>query len=228
MDKERENDNGFIRRALKDADNKERKTNEHIKTAFQEVDLLKQKYSKGTADEYNKLASNFNSLLKAYHQQGDQYKTIKLENEQIEAAIPEKVKKAVVETSDALKQEIKQLNNLINCYKAEIEQLKQKAVFLQDKVKYLCEAIFEVMRAIFTLKYNNKDKSPNPYRSDLTEKADLLIDVLEHKSRVALAYAENHELEKGLDGMGVSAELENDVRNRIRQLRQKKAYEIGD
>ena len=76
------------------------------------------------------------------------------------------------------------------------------------------------------MKYGYKDKSKNTYKSELTESADYLIDALEQKSRSAFLDAGFPDFEKGMDGMGVTVELERSVQNCFSKPR-KKEYEIG-
>ena len=108
----------------------------------------------------------------------------------------------------------------------ELERLKQKAAALQDKVHSIYQTLYDIMRAVFTLKYSYKDKSPNPYRSELTERADYLIDALEQKSRAAFLGAGFIDLEKGMSGMGVTVELERAVQSQLPKKKQHE-HEIG-
>jgi len=111
--------------------------------------------------------------------------------------------------------------------RAELERLKQKAVGLQEKVRSLCQTLYDIMRAVFTLKYDYKNKSNNPYKSELTENADYLIDALEQKSRAAFIDAGFPDMEKGMSGMGVTVELEKDIQKRLPKSKRHE-HEIGD
>lgn len=90
----------------------------------------------------------------------------------------------------------------------------------------LCQIIHDIVRAVFTLKYRYSDKSPNPYKSELTEHASHLIDALERNSRSALQDAGETELVKGIDGMEISASLEKDVSAHMPRHKSR-GYEIG-
>ena len=76
------------------------------------------------------------------------------------------------------------------------------------------------------LKYSYKDKSKNPYKSELIESADYLIDALEQKSRATFLNAGFPDFEKGMSGMGVTVELEKGIQNRLPQSK-KYGQEIG-
>lgn len=220
-------DDGFIQRALKETANKERKAQRDIETAYEQADALKTHYSQGTAEKYNELADRYNQLAVLSQKLKAIYERSEYEKKQLKESIAERVKKAVTDETCAIRTENSRLTGLINDLKTEIENWKQKANVLQVKVSGLCQVIYDMIRAVFTLKYGWKDKSPNPYKSDLTKSASFLVDALERRSRDALINAGHPELEKKLDGMGVSMDLEKDVQAQYVK-HNPKDYILGD
>lgn len=220
MDSEKQIGDGFVQRALKEADSKQHKAQRDIQIAFRQAAELKLYYSQGTAEKYKELARKFNQLLTLSQKLNNQYDILAQEKKQIEDSIPERVKQAVITATDALRTENAQLRRMVESLKTDIKCGK-------NKIESLCQTLHDVISAILTLKYRYKDKSPNPCKSQLTERASYLIDALERESRAALHDAGHPELEKGLDSMGLSKCIEKDINNHIPRERIKE-YEIGD
>lgn len=107
----------------------------------------------------------------------------------------------------------------------ELNGWKQRVAALQGTVRSLCQFIHDAMQAVFTLKYNYKGGHPNPCKSTLTTPASELIDVLERQAHRALQQADHTELEKGLDGMGLTPELSAALH--IGKAKKRNQMEIG-
>ena len=208
-DREKASFDAHIQRVYKAAAEKER-----------QADALQARYSQGIAENYQALGRKYAMLFQSSAQLKRRCDAAEQSYHKLEAAIPEQVKTAVDEATRPLQEESSRLQS-------ELERWQQKAVGLQAAVHNLCQTIHDIMRAVFTLKYSYQDKSPNPYKSELTEHASHLIDALEHNSRSVLQDVGETELVKGIDGMEVSASLEKDVRAHM--PRQKShGYEIGE
>lgn len=205
MDKEKAEGEAFIRRTLKSAEVKEQRA--------------KSQYSAGTEAEYRKLAKKYNAVVDNHNELVRAYNAIKATNQEMAKKQAKQLSEAVTAATTPLTAENKRLI-------AELGLWKKKASSLQDKVRILCQAIQDIMRSIFTLKYNYANQQANPYKSDLTEKANLLIDALERKARTTMHQTECQDFVKGLDGMGISAELDADIRSHLPKPRNR-AHELG-
>ena len=204
-----------IQRLVTRAVDTDKMATESVRIAKAEADEVKARYSPGTAEKYKELVGKHNQVISIYRKMESRCKTAEEQNQQL----PERIETAVLSATNTLQTENNRLRD-------ELERIKQKAAALQDKVHSICQTLYDIMRSVFMLKYSYKDKSPNPYKSELTESADFLIDTLEQKSRVAFLDAGFPDMEKGMSGMSVTAEMEQAVRNRLPKPKRYE-YEIG-
>ena len=212
MDGQKISADEYIQRKMKAYEEQERR-------AQRDVEAVKAQYSPRTEEQYNLLAEKYNQLVVVDNQWKGRCDVAERQKAQIEDSIPDRIKTATEGAMRPLWEE----NILLH---SEVARWKETATILQERVHGLCQTIHDIMRAVFTLKYNYSDKSPNPYKSALTERAGLLVDVLESRSREALQNANEHKLAKGIDGMGISADLERDLRIRVPKNKAK-GYGIG-
>ena len=215
MDEEKKLRDKGIQQSYKNIIEREKQADASVRTAQSEAEDIKARYAPGTAEKYNELVGKHNRVVLMYREMEKRCETAEQQNKQL----PERIETAVFEAVNPLKSDNNHLSE-------ELERMKQIAVSLQEKVHSLCQTLYDVMRAVFTLKYSYKDKSNNPYKSELTEKAGYLIDALEQKSRAAFLDAGFSDLEKGMGGMGVTAELESGIQSRMPKPKQQE-YEIG-
>ena len=206
-DRENANFDARIQRTLKTAANMERK-----------ADSVKAQYSRGIAENYQALERKYVMISQSSAQLKRRCDMAEQGYCKLETSIPEQVKTAVDGAARSSREENSRLQS-------ELERWRQKATGLQDRVRSLCETIHDIVRAVFTLKFGYKDKSPNPYKSELTSHASHLIDALECQSRAVLVGAGESELTKGIDGMGVSVALEKDIRAHMPRQKSR-GYEI--
>ena len=200
-DHEKADSDAHIQRAYKTAADREKK-----------AVALRAEYSQGIAENYTALKSKSAELVQSTVHLKQRYDAVVQDYQKLENSIPERINTAVAETTRPLREENSRLQT-------EVERWRQMTMGLQEHVRSLCQTIHDIVRAVFTLKYSYANKSPNPYKSDLTDHAKHLIDALESKSRAALEGAGESELAEHMSGMGVSAELEKDVRGRLPRQR---------
>jgi len=205
----------YIQQSLTKMIEREKQANASVRAAQAEAEKIKAQYAPGTAEKYQELAGKHNRVISMYRELEKRCEAAELQNKQL----PERIETAVIAATNPIKNDNSRLRE-------ELERLKQSAAGLQERVYNLCQTLYDIMRAVFTLKYSYKDKSRNPYKSELTESADYLIDALEQKSRNAFLDAGFSDLEKGMSGMGVTAELEKDVQKRLPKSKRQE-HEIG-
>ena len=215
MDDEKKVRDENIQRRVRMAMDTEKQAVVSVQTAQAEAADVKARYESGTAEKYNELVGKHNRVVTMYREMEKRCETA----EQQKKLLPEQIESAIFEA-------VKPLKNDNSLLREELDRWKQKAVSLQEKAYSLCQTLYDIVRAIFTLKYSYADKSSNPYKSTLTERADYLIDALEQKSRAVFLDAGFPDLEKGMSGMGVTAEFERDVQNRFPKPKRHE-YEIG-
>jgi len=207
-DREKAGFDARIQRAYKNVADREKK-----------ADAVKIQYSQGIAENYQALERKYVMLSQSSTQLKRRCDTAEQSYHKLETVIPEQVKTAVDEVARPLREENSRLHSELECW-------REKAAGLQDRVRSLCETIHDIVRAVFTLKFGYKDKSQNPYKSELTSHASHLIDALERQSRAVLVDVGETELANGIDGMGVSALLDKDIHAHM--PREKSGRVIGE
>lgn len=205
MQVEKIREDAHVRRALKSAECREQ--------------WAREQYSTEKIERYDDLIEKSQRLTYDCQVLIGKCKAFQAENKQLKQNQNAQITQAVQQAAIPLQEENDRL-------RTELRSWKQRVAALQETVHRLCQFIHDTMRAVFTLKYNYKGGHPNPCKSSLTEPASELIDILERHAHRAMQQAGHSELEKGLDGMGLTPELSSELH--ISKQRKRNQMEIGE
>ena len=189
-----------------------------LKAAACREQSVREQYSAEKVEQYDHLLQEHRVL------QG-QSKTLMQENRELRSSYALLRQNQDARIAQAIQQATAPLQAENERLRTELNGWKQRVAALQEIVRSLCQFIHDAMRAVFTLKYNYKGGHPNPCKSTLTAPASELIDVLERQAHRALQQADHTELEKGLDGMGLTPELSAALH--IGKAKKRNQMEIG-
>ena len=189
-----------------------------LKAAACREQSVREQYSAEKVEQYDHLLQKHRVL------QG-QSKTLMQENRELRSSYALLRQNQDARIAQAIQQATAPLQAENERLRTELNGWKQRVAALQETVRSLCLFIHDAMRAVFTLKYNYKRGHPNPCKSTLTAPASELIDVLERQAHRALQQADHTELEKGLDGMGLTPELSAALH--IGKAKKRNQMEIG-
>lgn len=194
----------------------------HVRQSLKAADFrekaVREQYSVEKVEQYD-------HLLQKHRVLEGQSKTLMQENQELRKACVLLRKNQDARITQAVQQATAPLQAENERLRTELNGWKQRVAALQETVRSLCQFIHDAMRAVFTLKYNYKGGHPNPCKSTLTAPASELIDVLERQAHRALQQADHTELEKGLDGMGLTPELSSVLH--MRKDKKRNQMEIG-
>ncbi|WP_243411565.1 plasmid recombination protein [Pseudoflavonifractor capillosus] len=204
MDEMKVQSDAYVRQALKAAECRERS--------------VRAQYSAAKVEKFDQLFEHSQKLVESSKSVIQQNKALREQYIRLKQAQDARIAQAVQQATVPLQAENERLRTELNGW-------KQRVAALQETVRSLCQFIHDAMRAVFTLKYNYKGGHPNPYKSTLTAPASELIDVLERQAHRALQQADHTELEKGLDGMGLTPELASALH--MRKDKKRNQMEIG-
>lgn len=205
MQKDKAQADAHVRRALKSAECREQ--------------WAREQYSAEKIERYDDMVKKSKRVAYDCQVLLRNCKKFEAENKQLKQQQNTQIDQAVQKATIPLQEENERL-------RTELHSWKQRVAALQETVRSLCQFIHDTMRAVFTLKYNYKGGYPNPCKSSLTEPASQLIDILERHAHRAMQQAGHSELEKGLDGMGLTPELSSELH--IPKQRKKEQMEIGE
>ena len=182
-----------------------------LKAAAVREQRIKDQYSTGTAEEYQILVGKYNSVIDKYNTLAHEYNTLHDKSTNLEANISTAIRSATEPFS----------RENINL-KTELKSANQTITAQDNTIHMLCQALEDIMRAIFMVKYKGRKSESNPYLSALTEMASYLIDALEAKARTTLRNANCNEYADGLDGMGISQDLLDDIQRNFSKNKTRK------
>lgn len=189
-----------------------------LKAAACREQSVREQYSAAKIEKYDQLFERIQKLAESSKAVIQKNKALREQYILLKQAQDARITQAVQQDTAPLQAENERLLTELNGW-------KQRVAALQETVRSLCQFIHDAMRAVFTLKYNYKGGHPNPCKSTLTAPASELIDVLERQAHRALQQADHTELEKGLDGMGLTTELSAALH--IGKAKKRNQMEIG-
>lgn len=191
MDQEKANTDTFVRQTLKAAEARELRT--------------KEQYSAGTEAEYKKLFGVYIQTTKQNESLMRACRAAAAANQALEANHRKQLTDAVASATAPLQAETERLS-------AELKSWQTKASELQKSILTLCRYVGDMVRALLTLKCDYPDQITNPYKSNLTTRASILIDTLARKAHAIMHQAGLPEFTHSLNSARIAADIESEIK----------------